>query len=106
MMKQREKYSTVMDLLIIVFMAVLFFVILISSGYAEAGPYIDAGALYTDQKFNDSTVAGNSDFRVLLKAEAGYAWDNGFYMSAVHYSNPEAADKGLNMIGGGFRYEW
>ena len=105
-MNEREKYSKVIDLIIIALMAIVLFWMLVANNYVLAGPYVDVGAFYTDQKFNDGTVAGNSDFRILLKAEAGYSWDNGFYVAATHYSNPEAADKGLNMIGGGYRYEW
>ena len=105
-MKQKEKYSTVMDLLIIVFMAVLFAWVVIFSGYAMAGPYVDVGAYYGNPPGSDMLIDGNTNFPWVLKAEAGYAFDNGFYVSAVHFSNPQAQDRGLNIVGGGYRYEW
>jgi len=49
---------------------------------------------------------GNLDFPIVLELSGGYTWKSGWFIQATHYSNPEAADTGLNLIGGGYRYQW
>lgn len=73
---------------------------------AEAGPFVQAGAYYHDGEFDELKISGNGDFPIILELSVGYNWEPGWYVKATHYSNPEAADTGLNYIGGGFRYEW
>lgn len=107
-MKKREKLpkdNKVIDaILALLFAGYLIFTIGITD--ADAGVYIDAGVYYSFNEFNDSGVSGHDDFPGVLKLEVGYQHDSGFYAHGVHYSNPQAADTGLNMIGGGFRHEF
>lgn len=73
---------------------------------AEAGPYVQAGIYLHDSDFDEMKAHGNLDFPVVLELSAGIEHKSGWFIQATHYSNPEAADTGLNMVGGGFRYKW
>lgn len=73
---------------------------------ADKGPFVQVGAYLHDSDFDEMSAHGNLDFPIVLELSGGYQWKNGFFVQATHYSNPEAADTGLNMIGGGYRYVW
>ena len=73
---------------------------------ADQGFYVQAGAYVHDSDFDEMEAHGNLDFPIVLELTGGYQWDNGWFVKASHYSNPEAADTGLNLIGGGYRYTW
>lgn len=78
--------------------------ICIAVSVAEANWYVQAGAYVHDSDFDEMEAHGNLDFPIVLELSGGYQWRSGWFAQATHYSNPEAADTGLNLIGVGFRY--
>lgn len=80
--------------------------LLATAAAADQGFYVQAGAYIHDSDFDEMEAHGNLDFPIVLELSGGYEWANGWFVKATHYSNPEAADTGLNMVGGGYRYVW
>jgi len=73
----------------------------------QTGHYNEASRINRhDSDFDEMEAHGNLDFPIVLELSGGYEWNNGWFLKATHYSNPEAADTGLNLIGGGYRYVW
>ena len=71
-----------------------------------AAPYVQAAAHLHDSDFDEMEAHGNLDFPIVLELSVGYESERlpGWYAQATHYSNPEAADTGLNLIGIGYRH--